>query len=229
MESVLENITMDVIEKITNLGLVDDINSQVDDPSDRATLLQSIVDELVDEQIKDMVNVVVGEDDDDDKPEPEPEPEYVMPPTFDEQIGIIEEMDTEYAKRLSLQDQHKQLVQDMKMRVRVLALLAINKDPFTDIRYITTRDQTKLLKIMNSYSDTPFADICTEFNEAMCDILHDSKSTYETMPCYDNTLIGITNIKYDDVIINTDVVVDYNNVIVDGTEEFVDSCSETVV
>lgn len=215
MESVLENITIDVIEKITNLGLVDDINSQVDDPSDRATLLQSIVDELVDEQIKDMINVVIGEDDDDDdepkedyhSPSPEDEiPEYVMPPSFEEQIGIIEEKDHEYALRLQEQENMEKIVADMKLRVRIISLLKINKDPFTDIKYLSQREQKKLLATMNSYSDTSFADICKEFNEEMCDILHDPKSTYETMPCYDDTIRSKAVNDINNTTVDTDVL-----------------------
>ena len=52
---------------------------------------------------------------------------------------------------------------------------------------------------MNSYSDTPFSTICEEFNEKMCDILEDTKSKYECIGCYDDTL----RTKYDPDIIQS--------------------------
>jgi len=131
--------------------------------------------------------------------EPSNPPNFVMPLPIDEQLMIIDKLDEEYEQRRELEDKHEQLIKDMKLRVRVLSLLTLNKDPLMDIRYMPILEQKKLLKIMNSYSDTPFSTICEEFNEKMCDMLEDTTSKYECMSCYDDTL----KTKYDPYVIQS--------------------------
>lgn len=166
---------LEITEKMNNITIIDDTSMEVEPIMDpiyaEETLRQSLEQPI------------------EQPPEPtEPPAGFVMPPPIDEQLAKMDQEDEAYEKRLKAENEQTQMINNMKQRVRVISLLKMNKSPFTDIRYISTIEQKKLLKIMNSYSDTPFSTICEEFNEQMCDILNDSQTKYENMPCYDNTL-----------------------------------------
>jgi hypothetical protein len=171
---------LEITEKMNNITIIDDTSMEVEQPIDDTS---AEVEQPIDDTSTEVEQPI------EQPPEPiEPPSGFVMPPPIEEQLAKMDQEDEAYEKRLKAENEQTQMINNMKQRVRVISLLKMDKSPFTDIRYISTIEQKKLLKIMNSYSDTPFSTICEEFNEQMCDILNDSHTKYENMPCYDNTL-----------------------------------------
>jgi len=104
-------------------------------------------------------------------------------PTINQQLKDIKE-DEERLKATIVSDSEKTKRRDMIIRVKSICLHKMGKDIMVNTSYLSSKEKTKLIELMNEYLLKTEPEIIDEFNDICQETIFETKRDYSNYPVY---------------------------------------------